>query len=194
MPTAAERKAFLFLGVVAMLGATVRIWRSQRTAPSKAVASDTVPLVMSSAGAGGVTHAPDRGIAGRTSSSRTSRAQPNGTRSMRSRAGQIVRDSTSIIDIDRASVAEIDALGVLPAGMAHVIVSDRDTFGPFGSLDELKRVPFLTASTLRKLAPRVTFSLLPRPRNTVINPRNTTVSARSRGARDARRSAPRKGP
>ncbi|MEO7217099.1 MAG: helix-hairpin-helix domain-containing protein [Gemmatimonadaceae bacterium] len=82
------------------------------------------------------------------------------------------------MDLDRASVAEIDALGVLPKGMARLIVADRDSFGPFGSLDELRRVPFLTVSTLRKLAPRVTFSRVPRPRNAVIDPRNLPLEQR----------------
>ncbi len=97
-----------------------------------------------------------------------------------SRTSQIIRDSNSIIDLDRATMSEIDAIGVLPKGMARLIVADRDSFGPFGSLGELQRVPFLSASTLRKLAPRVTFSRIPRPRNTVIQPRALPVSTAGR--------------
>jgi transcriptional accessory protein Tex/SPT6 len=87
------------------------------------------------------------------------------------------------VDLDRATAAEIDALGLLPKGMARLIVADRDSFGPFGSVEELKRVPFLSASTLRKLAPRVTFSRIPRPRNTVIHPRVIPTTPARRKAR-----------
>lgn len=166
--TPAERKALLFLATVALLGAGVRLWRSSH--PDRAQhavhvsgASDT------SARARGSSRSRTRSSRGRS----TARASVR----VRSRTGQSDRDSTSIIDLDRASVAEIDALGLLAPGVARLIVADRDTFGPFGSLHELSRVPFLTSAALRQLAPRVTFSRLPRPKNAVVQPRRAVESS-----------------
>lgn len=162
MATPAERKALLFFGLVAMLGASVRVWRGQSHAPQASTSgtytTESSPPTGKRAGKSTTNH--------RTSVRRTTSA---------SRTGQINRDSNSIIDLDRATEVQIDELGLLPRGMGRLIVADRDSFGPFGSLDELRRVPFLTASTLRKLAPRVTFSRVPRPRNTVIDPRTVPV-------------------
>ena len=161
MATPAERKALLFFGIIAMCGAGVRVWRAQRPAqqPADAAVADTY----------GSFSAPGRSTAPVKSSN--SRRTPVRSPASSSRTGQINRDSNAIVDLDRATMSEIDALGVLPKGMARLIVADRDSFGPFGSVDELRRVPFLSASTLRKLAPRVTFSRVPRPRNTVVHPR-----------------------
>lgn len=166
--TPAERKALLFLAMVALLGAGVRLWRSGHS-PHSAHADH-------SASAGDSLRAERGSSRSRTRSSRGrsgARASVRG----RSRTGQSDRDSTSIIDLDRASVAEIDALGLLAPGVARLIVADRDTFGPFGSLHELSRVPFLTSAALRQLAPRVTFSRLPRPKNAVVQPRRAVDSS-----------------
>ena len=167
MATPAERKALLFFGIVAMLGAGVRVWRA-RNAGTPKPSADT--FVSESRGA-----TPSRPA--RSSGSRRTTAR---TKASGSRTSQIIRDSNSIVDLDRATMSEIDALGVLPAGMGRLIVADRDSFGPFGSIAELQRVPFLSASTLRKLAPRVTFSRIPRPRNTVIHPRATPAGTSGR--------------
>jgi DNA uptake protein ComE-like DNA-binding protein len=170
MATPAERKALLFFGLIAMLGASVRIWRARQSASrSENVAmSDTTGTETYAHSSSGRSKSPNRA----RTSVRTS--------STRSRTGQTNRDSNSVIDLDRATEGDIDALGVLPKGMARLIVADRDSFGPFGSVVELRRVPFLSASTLRKLAPRVTFSRLPRPRNTVVNPHPLPVVGNGR--------------
>ena len=165
MATPAERKALLFFGLVAVLGAGGRLWSSSRPAAPDTYRSESEP---------------PPSAARRTT--RTANSSGTGVRKTpaASRRRQINRDSTSIVDLDRATMSEIDALGVLPAGLSRLIVADRDSFGPFGSLDELRRVPFLSASTFRKLAPRVTFSLAPRPRNTVVHPRTLPVRTPAR--------------
>jgi DNA uptake protein ComE-like DNA-binding protein len=167
MATPAERKALLFFGLVAMLGATVRVWRAQHPGHSGSAAD---------------TYMPDSTASGPHRSGKTPAFRKGSSRRLltTSRTSQIIRDSNAIVDLDLATTTEIDALGVLPKGMARLIVADRDSFGPFGSVDELRRVPFLSASTLRKLAPRVTFSRVPRPRNTVVHPRATPVNASAR--------------
>ena len=49
------------------------------------------------------------------------------------------------------------------------IVADRDSFGPFGSMEGLTRVKGVGPSMVEKLDSAVTFSLVPRPTNTVIS-------------------------
>ncbi len=167
MATPAERKALLFFGAVAMLGAGARVWQARRPA-SPASSTDTYSSDSASRGS-------PRAVKSSNSRRGTVRKSTSA-----SRTGQINRDSNAIVDLDRATMSEIDALGVLPNGIARLIVADRDSLGPFGSMEELRRVPFLSASTLRKLAPRVTFSRVPRPRNTVVHPRTLPVSAPAR--------------
>lgn len=182
MATPAERKALLFFGIVAVLGAGVRLWQTrhhsrdaasiEREARRESDDSDAPPTR--------ARHSAQSG--GRTKSGGKRTGVRSGSRS-KSRNGQLDRDSTSIVDLDRATVSQIDAIGVTPAGIGRLIVADRDSFGPFGSIEELRRVPFLSASTLRKLAPRVTFSRVPRPRNTVIRPRDSAANAPPRRSR-----------
>jgi helix-hairpin-helix protein len=174
MATPAERKALLFFGIIAVLGATVRVWRAHRPGtPVGAEAADTYSATHSATYSAGSSRYADAHSALSLRSRRSSDSRQTAGKGARagSRSHPINRDSDAVVDLDRASISEIDALGVLPRGMARLIVADRDSFGPFGSLDELRRVPFLSTSTLRKLAPRVTFSLVPRPRNTVVHPR-----------------------
>ncbi len=185
MATPAERKALLFFALVATLGAGVRLWRA-RHADSH--------VTMSADEGDGYSDATSRVSAhsstysGGRSSKKKASAPPH-TRSSAasgahaSRTGQIVRDLGATVDLDRASLSEIDALGVLQPGVARLIVADRDSFGPFGSIQELERVPYLSTAVITKLAPRVTFSRLPRPKNTVMQPRShdasVTVSRRA---------------
>ena len=166
--TPAERKALLFLALVAVLGGGVRLWRASH--PARGSRSALSTDAMDSAAA------PDPRRPSRRGHSVRKRTVAGSSVRRGSRAGGSDRDSTRIIDIDRASVAEIDALGVVPAGVGRLIVADRDSFGPFGSIEELARVPFLSTAALRKLAPRVTFSRLPRPKNAVVQPRRAVDS------------------
>lgn len=157
--TPAERKALLFLALVAVLGGGMRLWRSTHAARSERAAADSTS---DSAERESTPARRGQSVRKRTTSAATSRR--------RSRVPVSDRDSTKIIDLDQASVAEIDALGIVPTGVGRMIVADRDSFGPFGSIEELARVPFLSIAALRKLAPRVTFSRLPRPKNAVVRP------------------------
>lgn len=175
MPTPAERKALLFIGLVATLGAGARIWQSHHQSPkpfhqksefsnesntdSNADPSDPAPR--------------------RTTGARSKNSKKNS----RSKRTNPDADSTLVIDLDRATISEIQRLGVVDAGVARMIVTDRDSSGPFGSLEELERVPYLTRANITKLAPRVTFSLLPRPKNTVIRGRADTSSIGKRRSR-----------
>jgi competence protein ComEA len=67
-------------------------------------------------------------------------------------------DTLGRIDLDVASVAELDRLPRVGPALAARLVANRDSFGAFGSLEALRRVRGMGPATLRLLAPRVTFS------------------------------------
>lgn len=67
-------------------------------------------------------------------------------------------ETSSPVDLDHASEREIDALPRVGPALAHRIVTHRDSFGPYGSLEALKRVKGVGPATLERLAPLVTFS------------------------------------
>jgi competence protein ComEA len=73
------------------------------------------------------------------------------------------------VDLDVATEQEIESLKHIGPSLAKRIVADRDSFGPFGSLDGLTRVKGIGPSMVAKLDSAVTFSLFPRPTNTVIS-------------------------
>jgi competence protein ComEA len=62
------------------------------------------------------------------------------------------------LDLDVATLEEIDRLPRVGPALARRIVGSRDSAGPFGSLEGLRRVKGIGAATLEHLAPLVTFS------------------------------------
>jgi competence protein ComEA len=78
------------------------------------------------------------------------------------------------VDLDVASEKEIEALRHIGPALAKRIVTDRDSLGPFGSMEGLSRVKGIGPSMVAKLDSAVTFSLVPRPTNRVI-PRPSEV-------------------
>jgi competence ComEA-like helix-hairpin-helix protein len=62
------------------------------------------------------------------------------------------------IDLDTATQQEIESLPRIGPAFAKRIVANRDSLGPFGSIDALKRVKGMGKATLATLAPLVTFS------------------------------------
>ena len=162
MATPTERKALISLGIVAVLCGGVRLWRTSHAANStgeRYSSGDSADRWHGSYERGTYQGEKSHDYKAR-SSKRRSHA------SGRSLASPTL-DSTSIIDLDRASQADIEALGVLKAGGARLIVANRDSFGPFGSITEVERIPYLTKGEIRKLARRVTFSAPPRPQNLI---------------------------
>jgi len=135
MPTANERKALWFLALVATSGTAVRLWREPR--PSNAA---TAPAAL------------DRQL-----------HRVDSVRSVH-RPAAPARAPTQPIDLDRAGLAEIDALPGMSRTVAERIVADRDSLGPFGSLDALCwRVRGVGPGTVKRLRPLVTFSAAPSP-------------------------------
>jgi len=126
-----ERRALLFLSLIAASGGVLRAVRAGRSEPP---------------GAGLVApHIPGDDIA--EQAARVRRAV---------RLAQPLQPGEKV-DLDRAPMDEIDRLpGVGPA-LARRIVADRDAGGPFRSIEGLDRVPGIGPATLRSLAPWVIF-------------------------------------
>lgn len=146
MGTPGERKALLFLGAVLVLGGGVRV--------ARAVGSDKT--VGSSAKA-----AIERQIATVDSVRKVGKRKKG--RKPRPPEPVIL---PAIIDMDVATADEIETLRGIGPSLARRIVADRDTLGPFGSLDGLQRVKGVGPKLAQRIDSSVTFSLLPRPSTT----------------------------
>jgi hypothetical protein len=148
MPTPAERKALLFFSVVLVLGASTRAYRSYHSR------SPADPHARSGL---------ERQIAAADSARRAGVRKPKGERT------KTPPKPVGPVDLDIAAEREIEALRYVGPALARRIVADRDSFGPFGSMEGLERVKGIGPSMVAKLDSTVTFSLVPRPTNRVIS-------------------------
>ncbi len=151
MSTAAERKALVFIGVVAFLGGGVRFLRAHEPPPPAARQALDARL-SAVGGAGRDTNPPKR-----------ARRKP-----------VTVRPKVTVVavpappgphhrvDVDRATARELQALPGIGPALAARIVAFRDSNGPFGSLAALQRVKGIGPSKARRLDSLVTFSGFPR--------------------------------
>jgi DNA uptake protein ComE-like DNA-binding protein len=149
MPTPAERKALLFFSVVLALGASNRAYRalhSRSPADSKARSALEAQIKAADSARRSGLRKPKR--------ERTQKAPPK---------------PAGPVDLDVATEKEIESLRYVGPTLARRIVSDRDSLGPFGSMEGLRRVKGIGPSMVAKLDSTVTFSLLPRPTNRVIS-------------------------
>ena len=158
MPTSAERKALLFFSVVLVLGASTRAYRS---------------LHSQSPASAGARSALERQIEAADSARRAGLRKPK-----RERKQKTLPRPVGPLDMDIAGEMEIEALRHVGPALARRIVADRDSFGPFGSLEALSRVKGIGPSMVAKLDSTVTFSLVPRPTNRVISRRPELPKAR----------------
>lgn len=157
MPTHAERKALLFFSTVLVLGASARAYRAMR-APA---AAD-----------GGARSALERQIKAADSARRYGLRKAK-----RDRTPKPPARPPGPVDLDVAGEKEIESLRHIGPALARRIVADRDSFGPFGSMKGLRRVKGIGPSMVKKLDSAVTFSLVPRPTNTVISRRSELPKA-----------------
>ena len=157
MPTPGERRALLFFASIALLGAGWRVVRATGTmAPSEA----------------------ERTALGRQIAAVDSArlASARGQRPPRSAGGRTGGTGTPLVDIDRATARELEALPRIGPALAERIVADRDSNGPFGSLEALQRVRGIGAAMAREIAPRVTFSAPARTSSAVGQPRSRSAT------------------
>ncbi len=165
MSTAAERKALLFLGVVACLGGGVRVMRAHGAAPPSAEARRALDARISAV-TGPVASA-GRGEERRSSPDTNPPAQ------RRRKPVTVVPKITVAaplappgpvrrVDVDRATARELQALPGIGPALAARITAFRDSNGPFGSLARLQRVKGIGPATARRLDSLVTFSGIPR--------------------------------
>lgn len=158
MPTPAERKALLFFSIVLALGASGRAIRVLHgSSPADAQTRSALQSQIKAADS----------------------ARKSGLRkSKRDKARKLPSAPKGPVDLDVATVEEIVALRHVGPALAKRIVADRDSFGPFGSFEGLQRVKGVGPSMVEKLDSAVTFSLVPRPTNTVISRPSEVPKAR----------------
>jgi len=158
MGTQAERKALLFFSAVLVLGTATRVYRA--TQPRSTVDGAARSALESQIKA-------------------ADSARKAGRKPKRGRKQKAPPPRPGPVDLDVATAEEIESLRHIGPALARRIVADRDSFGPFGSREGLLRVKGIGPSMVGKLDTSVTFSLLPRPNNTVI-PRRSELPKASR--------------
>ena len=187
MPTPAERRALFFLSALLVLGGTVRAYAALAThsPPSALETADLDRQIQDVDSARSHTKKPARKPrrrhasihdttgdfnvpAGSASSQTTPRAEQPPAFVKLPRRTRKSHDSSSArtdfhVDMDVATAAEIERLPRIGPTLARRIVANRDSLGPFGDLEGLKRVRGVGPALARILAPHVTFSLPPRP-------------------------------
>ncbi len=167
VPTPAERSALLFVAAVAALGLGVRGCRAIRpTAPPAAREALAVQLaaVDSAIAAGG--RRPARRPRANAPASGADRPAPRAKAATRAETAPRAASETvprssgpsEPIDLNSASLAELDRLPGIGPSLAARIVAHRDSAGPFESLEALQRVRGIGPALAAKLAPFVIFS------------------------------------
>ena len=182
----------MFLGAVAVLGAGVRVLRASGASahgPQPALdrqqqAADSAARAARAGRAGdrGRSSGRGRGSSGRRKTGRGASSSSGQAGSGKQPAGQGPLDRPGYfngkLDLDVATLSQIDSLpGVSPA-MAKRIVIDRMMRGPFVTRDGFKRVTGVGPKFLAKIDSLVTFT------GTVVQPNPAdTIMARTRRVR-----------
>jgi competence protein ComEA len=154
--TAGERKALLFLAALLTLGAAARVATAVRHDRGAAVAVDGTNLTAQIAV---VDSLRSRGRNARASNSK----RPRPRTAAQTRAAAARADSNIVVDVDRATAAELEQLPRVGPALAQRIISNREEFGAFGYLDALLRVKGIGPKLVTRLATHVTFSGSARP-------------------------------
>lgn len=186
MPTPAERRALFFLSALLVLGGTVRAYAAlaSHSAPSALEMADLDRQIHDVDSARSRTRKPTRkprrahssihdttteiNVPAGSASAQTPPVEQTPALVQLPRRTRKRRDSSTTatnvhVDLDVASAAEIERLPRIGPTLARRIVANRDSLGPFGDLEGLKRVRGVGPALARILAPHVTFSLQPRP-------------------------------
>jgi DNA uptake protein ComE-like DNA-binding protein len=186
MPTPAEKRALVFLSAVLSLGAGVRATKAlsaEPPPPSAAARADLHRQIMAVDSAdsverisGGKKHRSKRPVSigistvdgsdasVRPDSARAGKRRKKGAKLLAdpSQPRDIGASPGGPVDVDRAQEWEILSLPKVGPALAHRILANRDSLGPFGSIDELRRVKGVGDAVVEAITPYVTFSLQPR--------------------------------
>jgi DNA uptake protein ComE-like DNA-binding protein len=186
MPTPAEKRALIFLSAVLTLGAGVRATRALSAQPPpvsasaradlhrQIVAVDSADSALRISGGKHRRSKRPKAIGISTSDGSDASVRPDTDSAPKPRKHTKVSLPASgqphdlgatpggPIDLDRAQEWEILSLPKVGPTLAHRILADRDSLGPFGSLDELRRVKGVGDGVVNAITPYVTFSLSPR--------------------------------
>ncbi len=146
MPTAAERQAVAFLTAVAVLGGSVRVLQSRALDQAVAQAASLSPEEQASAD-------------DELNRQATAVAAAKDKKKPSKKSGP----PSEPIDVNTATAEQLDALPRVGPALAARIVADRDSLGPFDSLEALQRVKGIGPALARGLSPYVTFSTGLRP-------------------------------
>lgn len=185
--TPAERKALMFLGVVAVLGVGARVVAGVRGGGDRV---------------GPMQPALERQLARAEGAARRARAEREareaGKKSgkkrgavTRPKGAEASRDSSAPrgpVDIDTADSIALAALPGVGPSLARRIIEDRGARGPFGGVEALDQVPGVGPRLLERLAPHVTFS---GPRRPILGTGQAPSGARRRPVVDRSRPASR---
>ncbi len=191
MPTPAERKALFFLSGLMLLGSGVRASAALSGAerdPTIAAGQPALEMQIEAVDTARSRSASKKGSSRKKKSSSSRSAAGRGTggaaASGGARAGEsrlaaematssfggelrptIYYTSTKPgkVDVDVVDAAALEGLPRIGPVMAERIVANRDSLGPFGSIEELQRVKGIGPALARAISPYVTFSLRPRP-------------------------------
>jgi competence protein ComEA len=146
VPTRAERTALVFLSAVLLTGGLVRLSRAV-DAGKRPPAAAAVALAEQ-----------QRAVDSAAEARRARAARPASAAQQAGRAGSA---PGPLINVNRASAAELEALPRIGPALAARIVADREANGPFSTVDALEsRVKGIGPALARTIAPHVTF--LPR--------------------------------
>ena len=143
----------VFFAAVALLGAGVRLHRAADREAASPAATDALRRQIAEVDS-----------ARRQRASRVSRSSTASThRQRRTPAVTSITSTPSPVDLDLAPAESLERLPRIGPSLARRIIADRDSLGPFGSLDGFQRVKGVGPAMARALAPYVTFSGTPRP-------------------------------
>ena len=176
VPTANEKKALWFLAIVAVSGSGVRLWRA--TLPD-AGATDSAALARQIGRVDSVRALPrKRGAMRAPASDDTLRTATEPARQSR---------ESVLVDLDQASVDQIEALPGVGPSLAKRILANRDSNGAFGEFDGLCAVKGIGPALAAKLRPLVTFTGARRPLSAACGaPSKSTPKTRRLRARQPR--------
>lgn len=167
MPTPAEQRALFFVAAVAVLGVGVRgvaAWgRDDPPLEDREALARQVAAVDSALTAGGRSRRPP--ASAKDPGGRPRPGVPVGAGPEvrpRTRTGSGLPTPVAPVDMDAAGAPELLQLPGIGPALAARIVADRDSLGPFGSLEGLQRVRGIGPALAARLAPHVTFRLPPR--------------------------------